>query len=141
MQRSRQLPLSAARLDVSKTSWMTMCRHVLSIRDTIMQMGVNQQFKTESSFRLSEFPPKPFPISIFESNNEHTEEGRVLTCVHLCWMRWGVVGSLFLLLLFSRVPKLFSPFSGELTRDYCVTSYRRKMTDTREYPQYFVKKI
>jgi hypothetical protein len=33
-----------------------------------------------------------------------------------------------------------SPFSGELTRDYCVTSYRRKMTDTREYPQYFVKK-
>jgi hypothetical protein len=35
---------------------------------------------------------------------------------------------------------LSSPFSGELTRDYCVTSYRKKMTDTREYPQYFVKK-
>jgi hypothetical protein len=26
---------------------------------------------------------------------------------------------------------LSSPSSGELTRDYCVTSYRRKMTDTR----------
>jgi hypothetical protein len=35
---------------------------------------------------------------------------------------------------------LSSPFSGELARDYCVRSYRKKMTDTREYPQYFVKK-
>ena len=29
---------------------------------------------------------------------------------------------------------------GELTHDYCVPSYRKKMTDTRQYPQYFVKK-
>jgi hypothetical protein len=28
----------------------------------------------------------------------------------------------------------------ELTHDCCVTSYRRKMTDTRQYPQYFVGK-
>ena len=35
---------------------------------------------------------------------------------------------------------LFSPSSGELTRDYCVPSYRKKRGLSSENPQYFVKK-
>ncbi len=41
----------------------------------------------------------------------------------------------------SNPPSLFY-FSGELfCRHYCVPIYRRKKTDTREYPQHFVKKL
>jgi hypothetical protein len=40
-----------------------------------------------------------------------------------------------------KVSIILSLFIGRAIRDYCVTIYRRKMTDTREYPQYFVKKI
>ncbi len=35
---------------------------------------------------------------------------------------------------------LFSPSSGELTRDYCVPSYRKKRGLGSENPQHFVKK-
>ena len=42
--------------------------------------------------------------------------------------------------LFTRALELFSPSSGELTRDYCVPSYRKKRGLGSENPQHFVKK-